>query len=298
MFGVDIKEVTGVVGNRFLMIVYVPSLVFWGLFIALVAIGQGDLFTAIKTWDEQEAIFKTLQIMGFIVWVIFFANILSSQLNTILRLYEGYWDFPLGRYFQIQGQRRHQARLKKLENELQKNPKQYERIYLYYPLPTQPEQVMPTLLGNILKNAELYPHDRYRIDAVLIWPRLYYLLSDRFVQTVADARGALDFMLVISSLSVGFALLAGTYLLITGAAWLYFLVCFLGGLFTAWLAYKSALGSALLYAQQIKVAFDLYRNDLLKQMHISIPTTPEEEKMVWNDVVQLLYRNVREKPEM
>lgn len=294
MFSVDLKEVTGVVGRRFLMTAFVPSLVFWGLFIAVMAIGQGDLFTAIKAWSEQETIFKTLQIIVFVVWVIFFANILSSQLNTILRLYEGYWDFPLGRYFQIRGQRRHQARLKKLEND----PNQYEKIYLYYPLPTQPEQVMPTLLGNILKNAELYPRDRYRIDAVLIWPRLYYLLSDRFVQTVADARGALDFMLVISSLSVGFALLAGSYLLITGAAWLYFLVCFLGGLFTAWLAYKSALGSALLYAQQIKVAFDLYRNDLLKKMHISLPTTPEEEKRVWNDVVQLLYRNVREKPDM
>lgn len=292
MFSVGLKEVTGVVGRRFLMTAFVPSLVFWGLFIAVMAIGQGDLFTAIKAWSEQETIFKMLQVIGFIVWVIFFANILSSQLNTIVRLYEGYWDFPLGQYFQIKGKRRHRAHLKKLGKEVKKDHSQYYKIYLYYPLPTQSEEVMPTILGNILKNAELYPRDRYGIEAVLIWPRLYYLLSDRFVQTVADAKGALDFMLVISSLSVGFALLAGSYMLITGAAWLYFLVCFLGSLFTAWLAYKSALGSALLYAQQIKVAFDLYRNDLLKQMNISLPITPEEEKKVWNDVVQLLYRNV------
>lgn len=298
MFSAVLKEVISVVGRRFLMIAFFPSLIFWGLLIAIVVVGQGDLSIAVKTWNEQETVFKTLQIIGFIAGVIFFASILSSQLTTILRLYEGYWDFPLGRYFQTMGQCRHQARLAKLNEEIQKDPSRYEDIYLYYPLPTQPDQVMPTRLGNILKNAELYPLDRYKIDAVLIWPRLYNLLPERFVQTIAEARGALDFMLVISSLSGAFVLFAGGYLLIAGATWWYFMICFFGGLLIAWLAYKGALGSAMVYAQQIKVAFDLYRNDLLKQMHLPPPTTPDEEKTQWNEVVQFLYRNVREKPEL
>ena len=42
-------------------------------------------------------------------------------------------------------------------------------------MPSQPDQVMPTALGNVLRNAELHPRDRYGIDAVLTWPRLYPL---------------------------------------------------------------------------------------------------------------------------
>jgi hypothetical protein len=151
---------------------------------------------------------------------------------------------------------------------------------------------MPTRRGNILKNAELYPKDRYRIDAVLIWPRLYYLLPERFIQTFAEARGALDFMLVISSLSGAFALISAGYLLYVRGPMQLFFICNPGGLFIAWLAYKGAIDGALIYAQQIKVAFDLYRNDLLKQMNMPLPATPAEEKERCNEVVLFLYRNV------
>jgi hypothetical protein len=157
---------------------------------------------------------------------------------------------------------------------------------------------MPTRLGNMLKNAELYPKDRYKIDAVLIWPRLYNLFPERFVQTIAGARSALDFMLVLSALGGAFALLSGCYLLIVGATWWLFLICFWGGLLFAWLAYQGALGSALLYAQQIKIGFDLYRNELLKQMRLPLPATPDEEETWWYEIGQFLYRNLREKPAL
>jgi len=292
MFSAVLKEVTGVLDRRFLMTVVFPSLIFWGLLIVLIVSTQGDILQTAEKWNEQESFLKTLQIIGFIAWVMFFANIVSNQLPAILRFYEGYWNFPLGRYFQAIGKKRHQKYLQQLTEELDKDPRCYEEIYLFYPLPTQSEQVMPTRLGNILKNAELYPKDRYRIDAVLIWPRLYYLLPERFIQTFAEARGALDFMLVISSLSGAFALISAGYLLYVWAPMQLFFICIPGGLFIAWLAYKGAIDGALIYAQQIKVAFDLYRNDLLKQMNMPLPATPAEEKERWNEVVLFLYRNV------
>jgi hypothetical protein len=298
MFSAVLKEATGVLDRRFLLNAFFPSLIFWGLLIAVGVAGQGDLSGAARIWNEQEATFKTLQIIGFIAWVTFFSGVLASQLTTILRLYEGYWDFPLGRYLHRLGQSWHQVRLAKLAAELQNDPSRYEDIYLGYPLPTQPEQVMPTRLGNILKNAELYPKDRYQIDAVLIWPRLYNLFPERFVQTITEARGALDFMQVLSSLGGAFALLAGSYLILVGGTWWLFLACFWGGLLVAWLAYQGALGSALLYAQQVKTAFDLYRNELLKQMRLQLPATPKEEETWWHEIGQFLYRNVREKPEV
>ncbi len=152
---------------------------------------------------------------------------------------------------------------------------------------------MPTRLGNILRNAELYSFDRYQIDAVLIWPRLYNLFPERFLETIAEAKGSLDFMLVVSALSSIFALFSGVYLVIVKASGLLFLACFWGGLFLAWLTYRSALGSALLYAQQIKTGFDLYRHELLKQMRLELPKEPSKEPELWNKISQLLYNNNR-----
>ncbi|MCC3499428.1 MAG: hypothetical protein JGK03_15350 [Microcoleus sp. PH2017_25_DOB_D_A] len=186
--------------------------------------------------------------------------------------------------------RKQETRLEKRQAQLQQNlASLYNCIYLYYPLPTQSEKVMPTSLGNILKNAELYSFERYELDAVLIWPRLYNLLPDRFIQTLAEAKSSLDFMLVISTLGGIFALLSGAYLLtIQSSGWL-FLLCFWGGLLVGWLAYRGALGSTIIYAELIKAGFDLYRNELLKQMRLPLPKTPTEEIKQWDEIRQFLY---------
>ncbi len=329
-----LKEVPRLIGRRLLVNAFFPSLLFWSLVIAVVIEGQADFISVLKEWNQLDITLKTLQTIGFLSWVTFFSVVLSSHFNTILCFYEGYWNFPFGRFLANKRKNWHKYRLskldfttqnKKLEEELknvktelqqpsQQQQKQeleskqkelenklahlqenrrilYQNIYLYYPLPTQPEQVMPTRLGNILKNAELYSYDRYEIDAVLIWPRLYNLFPERFIETIAEAKSSLDFMLLISALSSIFALVSGVYLVIVKASGWLFLLCFWGGLFLAWLAYRSALGSALLYAQQIKAGFDLYRNELLKEMRLELPKTPLEEIELWNKIHQFLYNN-------
>ncbi|NMF66134.1 hypothetical protein DP113_05615 [Brasilonema octagenarum UFV-E1] len=334
-----LKEVPGLLGRRFLMNAFFPSFLFWGLIIVVASAGQADFVNVLKEWNQLDITLKALQIVGFFSCVTVFSIILSNNFNTILRFYEGYWNFPLGRLLENNRRRWYQSHLRKLDfdnhkkeldeeidkikQELKKNTSQqqkklrleeqlkkleeqlkklqhqdnsgklYETIYLYYPLPTQPEQVMPTRLGNILRNAELYSRDRYDIDAVLIWPRLYNLFPGHFIETIAEAKSSLDFMLVVSALSSIFALFSGIYLVIVKASGLLFLTCFWGGLFLAWLTYQSALGSALLYAQQIKAGFDLYRHELLKQMRLELPNTPLEEPELWEKIGQLLYHNIR-----
>ena len=280
------KEVPGLLGRRFLMNAFFPSFLFWGLVIVVVIAGQADFVNSLKEWNQLDITLKALQIIVFFSWIIFFSIILSSHFNTILRFYEGYWNFPLG---QLKNNRRnlYKARLDDLYNQGDK----YETIYLYYPLPKHKDNVMPTRLGNILRNAELYSFDRYGIDAVLIWSRLYNLFPERFLETIAEAKSSLDFMLMVSALSSIFALFSGVYLVIVQASGLLFLMCFWGGLFLAWLTYRSALGSALLYAQQIKAGFDLYRHELLKQMRLELPKTPSEEPKLWEEIGKLLYKD-------
>ena len=196
------------------------------------------------------------------------------------------WRFPgLNQWFKW--------KLKGLENELEQVEKKQNRLqqinYEAYPQPKHRQEVMPTRLGNILKSAELYPYDRYELDAVLVWSRLYHLLPDRYVQVMIEARSSLDFALAITMLSGLFSLVSSIWLLIVQAPGWLFLLCFWGGSLMAWLAYQSAIGNAAAYAEQMRVGFDLYRYELIKQLRLKPATTLEAEKQQWQEIRQLFY---------
>ena len=148
---------------------------------------------------------------------------------------------------------------------------------------------MPTRLGNILKNSELYPLDRYNIDAVLIWSRLYHLLPERTIQIITEALSNLNFTLAIATLGGLFSIISGIWLLVTKAPGWLFLLCFWGGSWVAWFSYRNALGNAAAYAEQIKVCFDLYRNELVKQLRLMPAQNPAEERQQWIEIRQLFY---------
>lgn len=267
--------VTGILDRRFLMNLFFPSLVFWGSLIVIWFLATGNLAEAAKSWNNQETTLLAIEMVGFLAFVTLFSYVLGIRLASILKLYEGYWNFP--------GGRRLIALCLRLEV-----PRSDEEIYSDYPLPSERADIMPTQLGNILKNSELYADKRYGLNSVLIWPRLYGLLPERSIALIAEARSTLDFMLVISSMGAVFAIVSGTYLLIVRADWWLFLLCFWGGMIVAQTAYRGAIGSALLFAQQLKAALDLYRNDLLGQTGIPLPTQAP-------DVVNTLERNVKKK---
>jgi hypothetical protein len=166
-----------------------------------------------------------------------------------------------------------------------------ERIYRNYPQPKDLDQVMPTRLGNILRSAELYPKDRYSVDSVLIWPRLYHLLPDRYLQIMTEALSNLNFTLSIASLSGLFSIISGISLILVKAPGWLFLLCFWGGGLVAWLAYCSALSNASVYAEQVRVAFDLYRYEIAKQLRLKLPSNPVEEKQQWLEIRQLFYES-------
>jgi hypothetical protein len=142
-----------------------------------------------------------------------------------------------------------------------------------------------------LKSAELYSFYRYRADAIIVWPRLYHLFPERFAKSVDDARAALEFLLVVSALSVIFAVFAGSYLLIVGASWWVFLLCFWGSLALAVGTCYGAVGSALDYGEHLKAGFDLYRNSLFEQLRLVPPEDLGNERELWRKVVLFLYRD-------
>jgi hypothetical protein len=287
-FGALFTQVLGFFNGRFQVTYLLPSFIFWALLVVVWFAGQGNIPAATSLWSSASGT-HWIVVVGFFAGLVIFANILASQSTSITRLYEGYWDFPGGRKLRSLGTQWHRNKLGKLDPN---KAEEYLAIYLFYPLPTQQHEVMPTRLGNILKNSERYSYDRYELDAVVIWPRLYSLFPAEFGKAVVELRTGLDFMLVISLLSFVFGVLSGGYLLIVGAPPKLFALCFGGGIVAGWITYQGALGNAILYAQQIKVGFDLYRNELLKQMRIALPKNQAEERETWAAVRQLLYQVV------
>ncbi len=76
--------------------------------------------------------------------------------------------------------------------------------FLYYP----PERVdiMPTRLGNVLKAAEMSVWQRYRLDAVLAWPRLQSAIPPEFAEPLRDAKTSLDLVTTLSAFILLFGL--------------------------------------------------------------------------------------------
>lgn len=62
-----------------------------------------------------------------------------------------------------------------------------------------------------------------------------------------------------------------------------------GAAFLARVCYLAALRQAAVYADRIRVAFDLYRHDILKQMHIPVPKDVVTERLLWDNLKIWLY---------
>lgn len=293
MFTNVLSQITGRLDSRFILTLFFPSLMFWGGLTAVYASTSG-LEATVTQWRAQNVDLQLMQIIIALAGVTFFAYLLGNQLVWLTKQFEGYWQWMpvIGEHLVNLRRKHYQYLLKRLDAS-----GHYESIYYGFPFPDEPEAVMPTRLGNILKNSEQYAYKRYDMDAVLLWPRLYAVLPEGFIKTLDGAKTSLDFMLVISTLSSLFALLAGIYLVVTGGPWWLFLLCFAGGWVVAYFAYRSALEAAVTYGQLIKSAFDLYKDALRQQLGYERPKSLEEERAFWIAVYDLTYRGEAGDPD-
>lgn len=186
--------------------------------------------------------------------------------------------------------------LETIDNEIKVSSKKmaeyYHEIYYHYPpCGKNIEDILPTRLGNTISSAELYPLYRYNIDAALVWPRLYPLLPEPFVGMIASKKSSLDSYIVISFLGLLFVLLGGVYLFFIKPTWWLFPIAFFGGIVIWWIMYKCAIQAAIGYGNLIRVAFDLYRGDLLKELGLGKPTTLDLDKEwpLWHKIGQFIF---------
>ena len=164
-----------------------------------------------------------------------------------------------------------------------------QKLSIYYPPPGYESQIMPTSLGNIYKTAEIYAYHHYGADAVILWTRIQEVLPKSFVNRLEETKIAIDFFLLFSLLCTLFSLLTVPYLIFHKAPILLIITCCVG-ILLGWLAYQAALVPAIAYAELIKVAYDLYRQPLIKALGLRVPDTLSQEKKMWKSLANFTLR--------
>jgi hypothetical protein len=146
--------------------------------------------------------------------------------------------------------------------------------------PTDPLR-MPTRLGDALRAAERRPYEKYGLDTVICWYRLWMLLPTEAKTDIAEARLELD-------RAVRASLWGALFLVWT--PWLWWVALPIG-LVVPFLAYNvSMLSAAALFGDLVESAFDLYRMRLYDAALLSRPTSAADERQHGAQLTAILWR--------
>jgi hypothetical protein len=274
----------GLLQARFITNALLPVLLLGPAVILTLAVGTGTWETIHLRVRDADTGTKIVGLLGYALAAWFLAAFVQSQWRNLVRLYEGY---PLRLVPAIRewGVTSHRRRLALAQDDKRLGHVQYYR----YPLDV--DDVMPTRLGNALRAAERYPHDRYGADSIIVWPRLAPLVPPRFAAQLDEFRGAMEFLVVVATWSAIYAATTGAGLVVLGGSPWVFALVLLGGFSMAWFAYRGAVVAAVEYGEQLRVGHDLYRFRLIRQLHLPAPSSLDEEKRQWEALHEFIYSN-------
>ena len=131
--------------------------------------------------------------------VVLIAGALVSALNgEFYKIYEGRtaWPKSLSDWAITRQQHRVDRLYRQANAEREANPQRYDELWYQlriYPINAKTGDVYatrPTLLGNILAGYEDYPYDRYGMDSVFYWPRLWMVVGHSSLRSDHPRRDA------------------------------------------------------------------------------------------------------------
>ena len=277
--------------------VSLPALVFWlaGLAAWLSHHHGPDSLTAYTGWLDQQRVFVQAVVVVTVLLAVAASAVLVRQAATpLLRFLEGYWPA-----FADPLRRRLADRLAaRAARDQQAWQDAYARVHppavptvdelaAYTRLerrrrrrPTQAGYFLPTPIGNILRAAERRPLDKYGLDTVICWPRLWPALPDTVRADLLAARAALD----TAATTTVWALLYCAFAPL--ALWAVPL-----GLAVAALTVTVVIPArAQVFGELIEAAFDTHRATLYTRLRWPLPTHPRDEHEYGRHLTAYLWR--------
>lgn len=318
-------------GSRFLVAGFIPSLGFVTLAIfAFDPILPGAVSRRL-IGDQLLLTESSLIVLLLSVILGFTLTVLS---NFSVKVFEGYIlinRLPALRHAQLGHEARLRRRIIFLQRELQ-SYQEAERmsddraqrllrslssliIQHEITFPRYRKDIMPTRLGNILKAAEMYSLDRFKIDSVTFWPDLVHVIEPGYSLRIAETRNQLAFVINTCLLAIAFGLLSWAA---AGYQWvlrillennildpLYFIhvdlpayvyeqrviiyaVVGLAALLIAGAFYRASLVSVAEFGNMIRSAYNLFRLDLLKALRYPLPRDSDSERDLWTAISHMV----------
>ncbi len=269
--------------SKFLTAYWLPAFVFTlGSLCTLgLAVGSSQLEAWITDLDSVE---QALGALVIVLLISMLAFTLRAMTRPIAEVFAGIAlpDF-LATVF-----RRGQARAKQRAALLLRDSAQSgalpggqdESAWLQSRFPTNDLALKPTLFGNLMASVGEHPRLAYSMEGVIWWPRLSPLLPSYFQDTLAGAQAPMMALLNLSVVFCGLAVLVILVGLFT-AQWLVTLLLGMGALVLSRLTYRAAVSQATEVASMLRVAFDLYRYDILDQLGKAHPVDLVAERTLW-----------------
>jgi hypothetical protein len=272
-----------------------PALLFWaGGLVAYLSSRDGTrtLQNLVKEVARRSATEQVALALGALVLVATSALVVQRLTLPVIRALEGYW--PVLRLVQSSVSRWRNTRLSKAEERWQALFPRIEAMTATREegaefaaldrrlrrIPSSPTSRMPTRLGDILRAAESWPGDKYGLDAVKCWPRLWLLLPDTARTELVGARGALD--------AAAGVWLWGLLFMVWGV-WAWWAI--IAGLVVAVAAYYVwMLAAAAAYGDLLEASFDVYRPELYEALRWPLPSSPAEEREQGEALTSYLWR--------
>jgi hypothetical protein len=136
----------------------------------------------------------------------------------------------------------------------------------------------PTAMGNIGRTMRSYAVTRYKLDLDVFWTRLQKTLqgSKDFYGVLQDMKIQLDCMVALCWLTGLFTVVWGTVLPLVSSSYITFLAIGIGGPLLTYGWYLLATHRYRIFADLVRSSVDLYRFDLLKDLHTPPPYVIEE----------------------
>ena len=149
-------------------------------------------------------------------------------------------------------------------------------------------KILPTRLANVRAAAESYSSDAYAIEFEYLWPRLVVAVQkdDKIAGALDIAKANVDFALLMVMLSFVFTVAWLSILAFFGSSPI--LVIFLGFLGPSLVALFCLVveESERRLGELVRAVADLYRFDLLRALHVALPTSFSSERKLWERIQQ------------
>ena len=289
-----LETVGNKLAERWVATILTPAFVFWagGLGVALKHFG----WTRISSWlDLLDEPFRTGILIAILCLITASAFVVQRFDLNILRFLEGYWPhlslLPTGylrswlighaeeRSHRINDRWRELIQLSCPTREQRAEISRLDWQQQHLPLECD---LMPTRLGNLLRSAEGHSLERYGLDAIVCWPRLWILLPESVKNELRSAR---------SDLNAAARAWLWCLLFTVWGFWLWWLLP-IGLLAATWSYYGWAIPAAENYGELIRASFDIYRKLLYDGLRWHLPEDPEEERRVGKQLTMYLWRGV------